>query len=175
VTTYEYRPEVQRLAQKNLERLGLAERVTFKLRNINEGFDEQGVDALFLDLPNPYDYLPQVRQALKPGGFFGCILPTANQIEKLLVALYREFFSFVEVCEILLRYYQAEPDKFRPTDRMIAHTGFLIFARPILPSAWKPVTEEEDELAATPGKGEAKPSEPEMIAEVEPLAHQERD
>ena len=134
VTTYEQRPEMQRLAQKNLERLGLASRVIFKLRDIGEGFDEQGVDALFLDLPNPYDYLPQVRQALKPGGFFGCILPTANQVEKLLIALNRENFSFVEVCEILLRYYQAEPDKFRPVDRMVAHTGFLIFARPILPS-----------------------------------------
>ena len=144
VTTYEKRSETQRLAQKNLERLGLADRVTFKLRDISEGFEEQGVDALFLDLPNPYDYMRQVRNALKPGGFFGCILPTANQIEKLLVALNREYFSFVEVCEILLRYYQVVPDKFRPTDRMVAHTGYLIFARPILPSAWKPDSDQEE-------------------------------
>ncbi len=148
VTTYEQRPETQRLAQQNLERLGLADCVTFKLRDVGEGFDEQGVDALFLDLPNPYDYMSQVRNSLKPGGFFGCILPTANQIEKLLVALNREYFSFIEVCEILLRYYQVEPDKFRPTDRMVAHTGYLIFARPILPSAWKPETE-QGEAAAT--------------------------
>jgi tRNA (adenine57-N1/adenine58-N1)-methyltransferase catalytic subunit len=142
VTTYERRPEMQSLAQKNLQRLGLDDRVTFKLRDIGDGFDEEGVDALFLDLPNPYDFAPQVRKALKPGGFFGSILPTTNQIEKLLVALNRENFSFIEVCEILLRYYQVVPDKLRPTDRMVAHTGYLIFARPILPSAWSPETEE---------------------------------
>jgi tRNA (adenine57-N1/adenine58-N1)-methyltransferase catalytic subunit len=32
----------------------------------------------------------------------------------------------------MLRFYKPEPDKLRPTDRMIAHTGFLIFARPVL-------------------------------------------
>jgi tRNA (adenine57-N1/adenine58-N1)-methyltransferase len=90
------------------------------------------VDALFLDLVNPFDYIAQVRAALKLGGFFGCILPTANQVTKLLVALRQNDFAFIDVLEILLRYYKAEPDHFRPTDRMIAHTGFLIFARPVL-------------------------------------------
>lgn len=133
ITTYEVRPEMQSLAQKNLERIGLSERVTFKLKNIGEGFDETGADALFLDLPNPYDYIPQVRSALKPGGFFGCILPTTNQITHLLISLSRENFAFIEVCEIFLRYYQVIPERFRPVDRMIAHTGYLIFARPVSP------------------------------------------
>jgi tRNA (adenine57-N1/adenine58-N1)-methyltransferase catalytic subunit len=133
VTTYEARPEMQKLAQKNIRGLGLDDRVTFKLRNIVEGFDETGVDALFLDLPNPYDFIDQVRSALKPGGFFGTILPTTNQVMRLLSALQRGNFVFIEVCEIMLRYYQAIPEKLRPTDRMVAHTGFLIFGRPILP------------------------------------------
>ena len=138
VTTYEQRFETQRLAQKNLVRLGLDERVTFKLRDIREGFDERNIEALFLDLPNPYDYMVQVRQALMPGGFFGCILPTTNQIIRLLEALKRENFGFIEVVELILRNYQAEPDRFRPVDRMIAHTGYLIFARPIIPAEAKP-------------------------------------
>jgi tRNA (adenine57-N1/adenine58-N1)-methyltransferase catalytic subunit len=133
VTTYEARPEMQKLAQKNIRRLGLDDRVTFKLRNIEEGIDEQWVDALFLDLPNPYDFIDQIRSALKPGGFFGTILPTTNQVTRLLSALQRGNFVFIEVCEIMLRYYQAIPEKLRPVDRMVAHTGYLIFARPILP------------------------------------------
>lgn len=133
VITYESRPEMQRLAQKNLERLGLADRVTFKLRDIRDGFDETNTDALFLDLPNPEDYIPQARQALKPGGQFGSILPTFNQVSRLLIALKRETFGFIEVCELMLRYYKAVPDRLRPTDRMVAHTGFLIFARAVLP------------------------------------------
>lgn len=132
VTTYESRPEFQYLAHKNLERLGLAERVEFKLRDIVEGFDERNVDAVFLDLPNPQDYVLQAKQALKPGGYLGSILPTTNQVSTLLIALRRENFAFIEVCEILLRYYKAVADRLRPADRMIAHTGYLIFSRSVV-------------------------------------------
>ena len=132
VISYEARPEMQDVAKKNLERFGLADRVEFKIRNIGDGFEETGVDALFLDVANSYDYMHQVREALKPGGFFGSILPTTNQVSKLLYALRREDFAFTEVLEIMLRFYKPEPDKLRPTDRMVAHTGFLIFARPVI-------------------------------------------
>jgi tRNA (adenine57-N1/adenine58-N1)-methyltransferase len=131
VVSYEQRPEMQNLARKNLQRLGLEERVELKLGNIADGFDETNVDAFFLDVPNPYDYIGQVRAALKPGGFFSSILPTFNQVEKLLYALRRHQFAFIEVCEVLLRHYKPEPSRLRPTDRMVAHTGFLIFARRI--------------------------------------------
>ncbi len=129
VFTYEARKEMQDVAVKNLKKNFLDDRVTFKLRNIEEGFDETNADCLFLDVPNSYDYIPQVKAALKPGGFFGGILPTANQVEKLLRALKENGFSFTEVCEILIRYYRTDPDRFRPVDRMVGHTGFLIFSR----------------------------------------------
>ena len=134
VVTYERRPEFQTLARKNLERLGLDGRVDFKLGDIADGFTETNVDAIFLDVPNPWDYIRQVRAALKPGGFFCNLVPTFNQVEKLLYSLRRESFAFIEVCELLMRYYKPEPTRLRPTDRMIAHTGFLIFARRIEPS-----------------------------------------
>lgn len=134
VISYEVKPDVQNLAKKNIARFGLASRADFKLRDIVEGFDETGADSFFLDVPNPYDYIAQVRAALKPGGFLCCLIPTVNQVEKVLLALRQSNFAFIEVCEILLRYYKAEPTRLRPTDRMVAHTGFLIFARKIEPS-----------------------------------------
>jgi tRNA (adenine57-N1/adenine58-N1)-methyltransferase len=107
--------------------------VDFKLRDIGQGFDETNADAFFLDVPNAYDYTAQVRLALKPGGYLCCLIPTFNQVEKTLQALRQTRFAFVEVCELLLRYYKPEPSRLRPTDRMVAHTGFLVFARRIEP------------------------------------------
>jgi len=133
VISYELRPEFQKLAIKNLERLGLEGRVEFKLGDIAAGFTETDMDAAFLDVANPWDYVPQVRAALKPGGFLSSLLPTFNQVSQLLSALRREHFAFIEVCELLLRYYKPEPSRLRPTDRMVAHTGFLIFGRRIEP------------------------------------------
>jgi tRNA (adenine57-N1/adenine58-N1)-methyltransferase len=129
VVSYEQKLEFQNLAKKNLERLGLASRVDFKLRDIEQGFDETDADAFFLDVQNPFDYIDQVRAALKPGGFFCTLVPTFNQVEKMLNKLRKTQFAFVEVCELLLRYYKTNPSRLRPADRMVAHTGFLIFAR----------------------------------------------
>ncbi len=132
VISYEAREDMQRLARKNLERMGLAERVTFKLRDIVEGFDETDADAFFLDVPNPWDYCGQVRRALRGGGFFGSLVPTTNQVSNLLIALGRESFAFPEVCEIIQRHYKPVADRLRPDDRLTAHTGFLVFARPVI-------------------------------------------
>ena len=124
---------MQNRAKKDLARFALDARVDFKLRDIGEGFDETDVDSFFLDVPNPYDYIGQVRAALKPGGFLCCLIPTFNQVEKTLQSLRQTNFAFLEVCEMLLRYYKPEPTRLRPTDRMVAHTGFLLFGRKIEP------------------------------------------
>ena len=141
VISYEVREDMQNLARKNLERVGLADRVTFKLRDIASGFDETDVYALFLDVPNPWDYTGQAYRALQSGGFFGSLVPTTNQVSELLVSMRREGFEFVEVCEVLLRYYKPVPERLRPTDRMVAHTGFLIFGRPVVHSTPPPPVE----------------------------------
>jgi len=132
VTSYEKREQMQNLARKNLERLGLLERVALKLGDAAEGFEERNVDAIFLDLPNPYDFVPQVKDSLKLGGFVGMILPTANQVSESLAALRRNDFAFLEVCEIMLRFYKPDYERLRPTDRMVAHTGYLVFARSVM-------------------------------------------
>lgn len=155
VISYEVRPEMQALARRNLERVGLAEMVTWKVRDIREGFDETAADALFLDLPEPWAYLPQAAAALRGGGFFGAILPTANQVIRLLEALPAHGFGFIETVEILLRPYHTAGWRFRPADRMVAHTGFLIFARRLLgPPEVLPAPE------AVPFPGEEEPTGP---------------
>lgn len=138
VISYEARPEIQELARENLEQLRLSEYVVFKERDIADGFDERGVDALFLDVANPWDYLEQVPAALAGGGFFGSILPTANQVINLIAALEATDFGLIEVEEILLRPYKPISARLRPEDRLTPYTGYLVFARRLIPSEEQP-------------------------------------
>lgn len=144
VISYDRREDMQNLARQNLERIGLESQVTLKLRDISAGFDETDVDALFLDLPDPHLVLPQARAALRNGAPLGAIVPTANQVSELIEALERNDFGFIEVCEIMLRFYKIVPARFRPVDRMVAHTGYLIFARTLMPGAVPPANDGEE-------------------------------
>ena len=132
VYSYEQRADIQKVARENLSRLGLDRFVTFQQRDISGGFDETDVDALFLDVRDPWAFLPQACAALKGGGFLGSIVPTTNQVAHLLSELHRVGFAAMEVEELLLRPYKAVPGRLRPMDRMVAHTGYLIFARKVL-------------------------------------------
>ena len=131
VYSYDRRDDMLELARRNLERVGLLEIVKLKHLDIEAGFAEQGVKSLFLDLPHAHRYLRQAREALADGGTLGVILPTANQVSRLLSELERESFALPDVCEIMLRFYKPNPQRLRPTDRMVAHTGYLAFARAV--------------------------------------------
>jgi tRNA (adenine57-N1/adenine58-N1)-methyltransferase len=135
VISYENREKNLEIAKSNLERFGMIDRVTFRLKDISEGFDEQDAEAIFLDLPDPHNYIAQAREALIPGGFFGSILPTTNQVTELITALKKRNFEFIEVSEILHRYYKPTSTRLRPVDKMTAHTGYLLFARRITSTA----------------------------------------
>jgi tRNA (adenine57-N1/adenine58-N1)-methyltransferase len=132
VISYDKREDMQELTRKNLIRVGLDQRVEFITRDLSDGFDKEDADALFLDLPEPQKYLGAVRNALANGGTFGAILPTMNQVSGLIEGLQNHQFGMIDVCEILLRFYKTVPQRLRPVDRMVAHTGYLIFARPLL-------------------------------------------
>jgi tRNA (adenine57-N1/adenine58-N1)-methyltransferase catalytic subunit len=131
VFSYEARPEMLAVALENLERVGLDGYVEFVERDISLGFCQADVDALFLDVREPWDYLRQASDALADGGHLGVLVPTTNQIVTLLQALARLSFVAIEVLEVLLRHYKPVPGRLRPEDTMVGHTGYLLFARKV--------------------------------------------
>ena len=129
VYSYEIRPDMQERARRNLAPWGLLDVVELKTRDIAEGFDETDVDAIFLDVREPWLYLAQARAALKGGGILGALVPTTGQVSSLLEGLRHHPYGDVVVEELLQRTWRPVADRLRPADRMVAHTGFLIFAR----------------------------------------------
>jgi tRNA (adenine57-N1/adenine58-N1)-methyltransferase catalytic subunit len=136
IFTYEEREDMLELACKNFERADVMDAIQLRPRDIRAGFDERGVDALFLDVREPWQFLQQAHAALKSGGFFGSLVPTTNQISDLLAEMERlAGWAEIEVIEILERNYKVNAERLRPFDRMIGHTGYLVFARAVIANA----------------------------------------
>ncbi len=131
VITYEKEERFQQVARENLARFGLLDRVIFRGEAAGRFQEEEEVDAVFLDLKTPWDLLEAAWKALKGGAPLGVLLPTANQVSQTLKALERLPFVGTDVLEIMLRFYKTNPERFRPEDRMVAHTAYLLFTRKI--------------------------------------------
>lgn len=131
VFSYERRPVALKIARQNIEKLGLNQRVTFHERDITEGFEQRHAHALFLDLPDPENYLHHAWEALRGGGFFGALVPTANQLLILLAALQKGRWYHIHAEELLLRPWRVAADRVRPEDDIVGHSGFLVFARAV--------------------------------------------
>lgn len=131
VYSYETRLDAFEIARRNLDELGLSPYVTLHNEDIGAGFHEHEVDACFLDVREPWLFLDHAWDVLKGSGIFGSLVPTANQVSHLLEGLQSRPFGDIAVEEVLVRSYKLVPARLRPEDRMIAHTGYLLFGRKI--------------------------------------------
>jgi tRNA (adenine57-N1/adenine58-N1)-methyltransferase len=129
VISYEVREDFARLAEENIRSAGLSDVVTIKLKDIYEGIEERDVDLVALDLPQPERVLPHAEAALKPGGFLAVFSPCIEHIQRLYVELPNYSFVNCQTIECLVREFEVKPGSTRPKTRMIAHTGYLTFAR----------------------------------------------
>ncbi|MGC8975408.1 MAG: tRNA (adenine-N1)-methyltransferase [Thermoprotei archaeon] len=127
---YEINKEYIDVALRNLEVAGLTSRVTIKNKDITQGIDERELDALFLDIPNPWDVFPHLHDSLKPSGTVVVFVPTLNQVLKILSqARESKFLVDVRVSEVILREYQATTEALRPRTIGVTHTGYVITSR----------------------------------------------
>lgn len=129
VYTYEVREEFQANARKNLEKLKLAPFVEMKLKDITTGIDEEGVDAVVLDMPTPWMIVESVKKALRMGGRVVSFSPTINQVEKTVEELNRVGFVNVKALELIMRTYKVKFNETRPDMIMVGHTGYIVSAR----------------------------------------------
>jgi tRNA (adenine57-N1/adenine58-N1)-methyltransferase len=130
VTGYEIRDDFAKRAVANVHGfLGEAVPLTVEVRDVYEGIEEQGLDRIVLDLPEPWRVVKHALEALRPGGILLAYLPTILQVGRLREELANASFGMVESLEVLQRGWHVEGQSIRPDHRMVAHTGFLTHGR----------------------------------------------
>jgi tRNA (adenine57-N1/adenine58-N1)-methyltransferase catalytic subunit len=136
VITYEQREEFARRALANIHmRCGEVTNLTVRLGAVEDGVaDEQPVDRVVLDLPEPWKLTQAMARVLRPGGIFLSYVPTIIQSQQTAETLARDrHWALVETFETLFRPWNIEGQSVRPFHRMVAHTGFITVARRVVP------------------------------------------
>ncbi|ABR54591.1 tRNA methyltransferase complex GCD14 subunit [Methanococcus vannielii SB] len=153
VVTYEKRPEFAVVARKNLEIVnsvrknqkitGFEEEIeegTFeekglynviqKIGDVTDGIDEENVDVVVLDMPDPWNVVPHAKKALnKAKGRIAIYVPYVEQAKKGVEALKEHGFLDIKTVECIVRDIEISEKGVRPSTRMIGHTGYITTAR----------------------------------------------
>lgn len=129
VFSYELRNDHAEVAQRNVEMSGLASCWELHLGDVCKEELPLGVDAVVLDMPNPWDALANACKSLRPGGHVCCYVPNANQLEKLVNAMRNSMLSDVYSFETIQREMVVHEGGVRPSFETLGHTGYLAFAR----------------------------------------------
>ncbi|XP_047508430.1 tRNA (adenine(58)-N(1))-methyltransferase catalytic subunit TRMT61A [Pieris napi] len=106
VYTFDFHDHRAKLAKEEFESHGIAEYVTAQHRDVLEkGFSEQvtgRADAVFLDLPKPWDGVPHAVDAIKAqGGRFCSFSPCIEQVQRTCEALSQHGFQDISTMEVL--------------------------------------------------------------------------
>jgi tRNA (adenine57-N1/adenine58-N1)-methyltransferase len=145
VYAYDRREDFLENARKNVDEAGFSDFVEFKLREVGEGFDEEDVDVVVLDLPSPWDGVPAASRSIRGGGRIASLSPTYNQVEKTAESLSENGFVYLDTIEVLVRRILVRSGKTRPFERMVSHTGFLTFGRKAIITKTQPTTDPGEE------------------------------
>ncbi len=130
VYSYECIPERATIARKNLEMLNVPKIYEIKIRNVTkDGLDEKNVDAVFVDIPEPWSVVADAYGALRPGGMIICYVPTFNQVYRLLTSLYENNFSDIKIVDHFYREIQPKTHAIRPLLQSYVFSAFIIFGR----------------------------------------------
>ena len=132
IFSYDTREEFIEHSLKNIEMANLSNYVSTKIKDITTGIDENNLDAVILDIPNPWDAIDYAWKSLKIGGYFCSYSPLISQVENTVKKLKKNNFFEIKTIENIQRELIITDYGTRPSFDMLGHTGYLTFARKIL-------------------------------------------
>ena len=133
IVGYEIREDFANRARKNVDSfLGPAAlgRYDVHIADSYEGIDPAlgPFDRVVLDLPEPWNVVPNAEAVLQPGGLLVAYTPSITQAVQVREALKGKWID-ARTIEVLHRGWYIEGQAVRPDHRMVAHTAFLSVAR----------------------------------------------
>ena len=132
VASYDTREESLRLARRNVTRAGLTERVELLRGDVRSGITQRDVDAVLIDIPDPWAAVPAAWDALRPCGHLATFSPNMEQVKETVTAIRKNPFIDVRTVELIEREIEVREVGVRPSFAALGHTGYLTFARKVL-------------------------------------------
>ena len=107
---------------------------SFAIGSVQEQEFDHEFDRVILDMLAPWECVEMAAKVLRPGGVFMAYVATTTQLSATAEALKEDgHFTEPESFESMVRGWHHEGLAVRPQQRMIGHTGFLIFSRRMAP------------------------------------------
>lgn len=136
VHSVERREEFAENAKSNIESYfgGAPANWSLDIGSVQEKEFDEDFDRVILDMLAPWECVEFAARVLRPGGVFMAYVATTTQLSATAEALKNDgHFTEPESFESMVRGWHHEGLAVRPQQRMIGHTGFLIFARRMAP------------------------------------------
>jgi tRNA (adenine57-N1/adenine58-N1)-methyltransferase len=128
VYSYEKKKEFYEIAKKNAKNFGL-KNLVISNADITKGIREKDVDLVTLDMQYPEKAVKHAFKTLKSGGWLAVYSMHIEEVKKVYEELKNHNFVETKILENIQREWQSIGKLTRPKNYMLAHTGFLIFAR----------------------------------------------
>jgi tRNA (adenine57-N1/adenine58-N1)-methyltransferase len=136
VHSVERREEFAENAKSNIESYfgGPPANWSLDIGSVQEKEFSEDFDRVILDMLAPWECVELAAKVLRPGGVYMAYVATTTQLSATAEALKADgHFTEPESFESMVRGWHHEGLAVRPQQRMIGHTGFLIFARRMAP------------------------------------------
>ena len=132
IYSYDIREKSLKRARINIEKANLNEIVSIQYGDIIlDEFNYRNVDAVVLDMAQPWKAVEKVKGYLKLSGILVSFSPTIEQVKKTTFAMRENNFFEINSYELLKRRIQVKESATRPEVRMIGHSGYLTFGRKV--------------------------------------------
>ena len=128
VYTYEKRKEFFDIASKNFKNFDF-KNVFARNADITKGIKEKEVDMVVLDMQNPERAVKSAFRALAPGGWLAVYSMHIEEVKNVHEEIGKYDFAETRILSSVHNEWQILGGLSRPKNFVLAHTGFLTFAR----------------------------------------------